>query len=106
MEELQGVIAEGQERGFLSADAIGSAVEEAELSTQQAQDLLSYLEEHGVEILAPGETAPELSEPIDVHVGRGVATRGDRARRERRSRGRAAAGCARAWRSCAGRTST
>ncbi len=65
MEELQGVIAEGQERGFLSADAIGSAIEEAELSTQQAQDLLSYLEEHGVEILAPGETTPEMSEPID-----------------------------------------
>src|SRR6185437_10504804 len=64
MEELQGVIAEGQERGFLSADAIGSAIEEAELSTQQAQDLLSYLEEHGVEILAPGESAPEMSEPI------------------------------------------
>ena len=65
MEELQGVIAEGQERGFLSADAIGSAIEEAELSTQQARDLLSYLEEHGVEILAPGETTPEMSEPID-----------------------------------------
>jgi RNA polymerase primary sigma factor len=64
MEELQGVIAEGQERGFVTADAIGSAVEDAELSGQQAQDLLSYLEEHGVEILAPGETAPELSEPI------------------------------------------
>ncbi len=64
MEELQGVIAEGQDRGFLSADAIGSAIDEAELSIQQAQDLLSYLEEHGVEILAPGESAPELSEPI------------------------------------------
>src|SRR4051795_10059281 len=64
MEELQGRIAHGQERGFLTADAISSAVDEAELSGQQAQDLLSYLEEHGVEILAPGETAPELSEPI------------------------------------------
>ena len=66
MEELQGIIGEGQERGFLSADAIASAIDEAELSTQQAQDLLSYLEEHGVEILAPGETAPELSEPIEA----------------------------------------
>jgi RNA polymerase primary sigma factor len=64
MEELQGVIAEGQERGFVTADAIGSAIDEAELSAQQAQDLLSYLEEHGVEIMSPGETAPELSEPI------------------------------------------
>jgi RNA polymerase primary sigma factor len=65
MEELQGVIAEGQERGFLTADSIASAIDEAELSGQQAQDLLSYLEEHGVELLAAGETAPELNEPID-----------------------------------------
>ncbi len=65
MDELQGVIAEGQERGFLTADAIAAAIDEAELSGQQAQDLLSYLEEHGVELLAAGETAPELSEPID-----------------------------------------
>jgi RNA polymerase primary sigma factor len=69
MDELQGVIAEGQERGFLTADAVGSAIDDAELSSQQAQDLLSYLEEHGVEILASGEAAPELSEPI----GRGGA---------------------------------
>ncbi len=66
MEELQGVIAEGQERGFLTADSIAAVIDEAELSTQQAQDLLSYLEEHGVELLAAGETAPELSEPIDA----------------------------------------
>jgi RNA polymerase primary sigma factor len=69
MEELQGVIAEGQERGFVTADAISSAIDEAELSSQQSQDLLSYLEEHGVEILARGETAPELSEPIDTPAG-------------------------------------
>ena len=69
MEELQGVIAEGQERGFLTAEAISAAVEEAELSAQQAQDLLSYLEEHGVELLAAGEAAHELSEPIDAAAG-------------------------------------
>ncbi len=69
MEELQGVIAKGQERGFLRADTVGSAIDDAELSSQQAQDLLSYLEEHGVEILAGGETAPELSEPISAGAG-------------------------------------
>jgi RNA polymerase primary sigma factor len=72
MDELQGVIAEGQERGFVTAEAIGSAIDEAELSGQQAQDLLSYLEEHGVEILASGEAAPELSEPIDAGAAAGA----------------------------------
>jgi RNA polymerase primary sigma factor len=60
IEELQGVIAEGQERGFLTAEALAGAAEEAELSAQQAQDLVSYLEEHGVEILGTGDAAPEL----------------------------------------------
>ncbi len=60
LEELQGIIAESQERGFLTADALAGALEEAELSSSQTQDLLSYLEEHGIEVLAAGESAPEL----------------------------------------------
>ena len=61
LEELQGVIAESHERGFLPANALAAALEEAELSTQQTHDLLSYLEEHGIEVLAPGESGPELA---------------------------------------------
>jgi RNA polymerase primary sigma factor len=60
IEELQGIIGEGQEKGFLAAETLASALEEADLSTQQARDLLSYLEEHGIEVLAAGDAAPEL----------------------------------------------
>ena len=60
MEELQGIIAESHERGFVAAEALAAALEEAELSAQQAQDLLSYLEEHGIEVLAAGERRAEL----------------------------------------------
>jgi RNA polymerase primary sigma factor len=60
LEELQGVIGEAQERGSLTAEALAAAVEDAELSGQQTQDLLAYLEEHGIEVLAAGESAPEL----------------------------------------------
>ena len=34
----------------MTADALAAAVEEAELSGEQTQDLLSYLEEHGIEV--------------------------------------------------------
>ncbi len=61
IDELQGIIAEGQERGFLTYEAITSAIEEAELTHDQTQDLLSYLEEHGIEVLAAGETEPSLT---------------------------------------------
>ena len=60
LEELQGTIADSQERGYMTAVALAAAVEEAELSVQQTHDLLAYLEEHGIEVLAAGESAPEL----------------------------------------------
>ncbi len=69
LEELQGILAESQERGFLSADALASALEEAELSSQQTQDVLGYLEEHGIELLAGGESAPELQAAGEAAAG-------------------------------------
>jgi RNA polymerase primary sigma factor len=60
LEELHGFITETQERGFVGADTLAAALEEAEVSPQQTQDLLSYLEEHGIEVLAAGESVPEL----------------------------------------------
>ena len=60
LDELQGIIAESQERGFLTVQALAAALEETELSAQQTQDLLSYLEEHGVELLSPGDAGTEL----------------------------------------------
>jgi RNA polymerase primary sigma factor len=60
LEELHGFIAESQERGFVAAEVLAAALEEAELSSQQTHDLLSYLEEHGIEVLATGESVPEL----------------------------------------------
>jgi RNA polymerase primary sigma factor len=60
LEELQGIIAESQERGFMTVQALAAALEDTELSGQQTQDLLSYLEEHGIELLAPGEPGAEL----------------------------------------------
>jgi RNA polymerase primary sigma factor len=60
LEELQGIIAESQERGFLTANALAGVMEELELSGEQTHALLSYLEEHGIDVLAPGEAEPEL----------------------------------------------
>jgi RNA polymerase primary sigma factor len=60
LEELQGVIAEGQERGFLAAATLSAALEDVELSAQQEQDLLSYLEEHGIEVLDSTDPSADL----------------------------------------------
>jgi RNA polymerase primary sigma factor len=55
IEELQSVVAEGLERGFLPSGSLQAAMEEAELSGQQTRDLLSYLEEHGIEVVGGGD---------------------------------------------------
>jgi RNA polymerase primary sigma factor len=63
MEEMQGLLASGRDRGFVTAASLQSTIEEAELSSAQARDLFSYLEEHGIEIVdadEPDEPAAEL----------------------------------------------
>src|SRR3984957_14068919 len=63
MEEMQALLASGRDRGFVTAASLQSAIEDAELSSAQAQDLFSYLEEHGIEIAdsdEPDEPAAEL----------------------------------------------
>jgi RNA polymerase primary sigma factor len=70
LEELQGVISEGQERGYLSTEALAAALEDTELSPQQVQDLMSYLEEHGIELIEAGEPGSELTpaaDPVGAH---------------------------------------
>jgi RNA polymerase primary sigma factor len=76
IEELQTLIADGQERGFVASDTLATALEEADVALEQVHDLLSYLEEHGIEIV--GEPAherlerslsdgPDERQPIPLH---------------------------------------
>jgi RNA polymerase primary sigma factor len=60
MEELQGVLAAGRERGLVTAASLRSAIEEAELTSAQAQDLFGYLEEHSIEVVEAEEANVEL----------------------------------------------
>jgi RNA polymerase primary sigma factor len=66
LDEVQAAIAVGREQGFLAAGVFASIVEECELSGGQRQDLLSYLEEHGIELAAPESATKDTSEPDDA----------------------------------------
>jgi len=70
-EELQSLIADAHERGSVAAGALSAAVDEAELSTQQAGELLSYLEEHGIEVLGAGDAPADLDAAEDDQVASG-----------------------------------
>jgi RNA polymerase primary sigma factor len=71
LEEVQAVIAEGREHGFLTTETLAAAIEEAELSLEQSQDLLSYLEEHGIEILEAADMASATEQEPDALEGIG-----------------------------------
>jgi RNA polymerase primary sigma factor len=51
LEELRGLIAEGQERGFLTFEQIAVCLEEAEVTKEQVQELHSYLEDQGIDVV-------------------------------------------------------
>jgi RNA polymerase primary sigma factor len=70
MEELQGMIAEGRERGLSTSEAIVAALEDAELTGGESQRVLGLLKERGVEGLpadGPGVERPSVEGPGHEH---------------------------------------
>jgi RNA polymerase primary sigma factor len=51
IEELRGLIAEGQERGFLTFEEIAACLEEVEVTKEQISELHGYLEEQGIDVV-------------------------------------------------------
>jgi RNA polymerase primary sigma factor len=51
-DELQRLIGQGQERGYLTFEEIAGTLEEVEVTKEQVQALHSYLVEHGVDVIA------------------------------------------------------
>src|ERR671927_660827 len=65
VEELQKLVQEGQEKGFLTYDEIVAGLEDVELSKEQVEDFYTYLIDHGVDLI-PGEqhkTPPHEQQP-------------------------------------------
>ncbi len=70
MDEIRTLIAEGQERGFLSAERVGAVLEEAELSSEQGRDLYSYLEEHDIDVVGSREREVEEAAAESAAIAR------------------------------------
>jgi RNA polymerase primary sigma factor len=51
VEELQKLVTEGQEKGFLTYDEIVAGLDDVELTKEQVEDFYTYLIDHGVELL-------------------------------------------------------
>ncbi len=55
VEELQKLVSDGLEKGFLNYDEIAAGLEDVELNKEQVEDFYTYLIDHGVELME-GET--------------------------------------------------
>jgi RNA polymerase primary sigma factor len=67
LEEFRGLIAEGQERGFLTFEQIASCLEEVEVTKEQVQELHAYLDEHGIEVVeADGRLARSEGSSVEA----------------------------------------
>jgi RNA polymerase primary sigma factor len=51
LDELRPLIAEGQERGFLTFEQIGRCLEEVEVTREQLHELHAYLQDQGIEVV-------------------------------------------------------
>ena len=68
IEELQKLVTEGTEKGFLSYDEIVAGLEEVELTKEQIEDFYTYLIDHSIELMEgeqhkhPPHEQPALAE--------------------------------------------
>ena len=68
VEELQKLVQDGQEKGFLTYDEIVSGLEEVELTKEQIEDFYTYLIDHSIELVegeqhkSPPHEQPALAE--------------------------------------------
>src|SRR3954464_12748077 len=53
LDELQGLIADAQERGFLTLEQVQSCLEEVEVTKEQATELPAHLTDKGIDIIGP-----------------------------------------------------
>jgi RNA polymerase primary sigma factor len=78
IEELQGLIASGRERGYLTFEEISSTLEEVEITKEQVSQLHAHLVEHGIDVIAAdgvsaykaqrGESGSAKKEELDLTV--------------------------------------
>ncbi len=71
-EELRGLVALGEERGYLTSEQVVTALSEVDVSKDQVSGLYSYFVGHGIEVLveAPAAEEPEVKSLVGAESGK------------------------------------
>jgi RNA polymerase primary sigma factor len=71
LDELRPLIAEGQERGFLTFAQIEACLEETDVTKEQVQELRAYLDDQGIEVVeADGRLARSEGGSVEANAAR------------------------------------
>ncbi len=82
LDELRPLIAEAQERGFLSFEQIEACLEEVEVTKEQIQELHAYLDEQGIEVVeADGRLAKSEAGSVEASAAQAAEPRLDQPRK-------------------------
>jgi RNA polymerase primary sigma factor len=82
IEELRPLIAEGQERGFLTFEQIASCLEEVEVTKEQVSELHAYLDGEGIDVVgSDGKLATTEGGRFEPSGGRAAAKEPDAPRK-------------------------
>jgi RNA polymerase primary sigma factor len=66
LDELRPLIAEGQERGFVTFEQVSACLEELEVTKEQIQELHAYLDEQGIDVVeADGRLAKSEASTVE-----------------------------------------
>ena len=82
LDELRPLIAEGHERGYLTFVQIEACLEEAEVTKEQVQELHSYLDEQGIDVVE-SDGKPAKSEAGSVEASAQTSAEPDAERRKK-----------------------
>jgi RNA polymerase primary sigma factor len=78
LDELRPLIAEGQERGFLTFQQIEACLEEVEVTKEQVQELRSYLDDQGIDVVeADGRPAKSEGGSVEATAAQSAEPRPD-----------------------------
>jgi RNA polymerase primary sigma factor len=66
LDELRPLIAEGQERGFVTFEQVSACLEETDVTKEQVQELHAYFDEHGIDVVdAEGRLAKSEGSTVE-----------------------------------------
>jgi RNA polymerase primary sigma factor len=78
LEDLRPLIAEGQERGFLTFEEIAVCLEEVDATKEQVQDLHAYLDDQGIDVVdADGRPAKSEASSVEASSAEPAEQRAD-----------------------------